>query len=81
MIGCVSMQERLVGLDLRRSRLALAACDSSLLKPLLDHAEARTKGQRPQPQDPALCCAVWFTDSDLQFVCTLGQGLHRKPSA
>ena len=36
-IGCFSMQERLVGLDLHRSRLALAACDASLLQPLLAH--------------------------------------------
>ncbi|CAE7762155.1 unnamed protein product [Symbiodinium sp. CCMP2456] len=42
-IGCFSMQERLVGLDLHRSRLALAACDSSLLKPLLDHAEVSSQ--------------------------------------
>ncbi|OLP79600.1 hypothetical protein AK812_SmicGene40094, partial [Symbiodinium microadriaticum] len=42
-IGCFSMQERLVGLDLHRSRLALAACDASLLQPLLGHAEASSQ--------------------------------------
>ena len=53
MIGCFSMQERLVGLDLHRSRLALAACDASLLQPLLGHAEAHLgepqKDPLPQP--------------------------------
>ena len=49
------MQERLVGLDLHRSRLALAACDSSLLKPLLDHAEAHLGGLGARNRKTRLC--------------------------